>query len=58
VTSILVASALMTWLLQLAAGTATRSVWSLGLVLVAAGAALVGWASRHRPAEGPGALGR
>jgi len=41
VTSVLVASALITWLLELVAGTATAAGSSLGLVLIALGALLV-----------------
>jgi uncharacterized membrane protein len=44
VTSVLVASVLITWLLQLIAGTATAGASSLGLVLIAVGALLVVWA--------------
>jgi drug/metabolite transporter (DMT)-like permease len=47
VTSVLVASALVTWLLQLVAGTQTPRLDSLGLVLVALGAGLV--LAAHRP---------
>jgi drug/metabolite transporter (DMT)-like permease len=49
VTSVLVASALVTWLLQLAAGTTTLARNSLGLVLIALGALLVGWAMMRAP---------
>ncbi len=41
VTSVLAASALVTWLLELAAGSVTPATPALGLVLVAMGAALV-----------------
>jgi drug/metabolite transporter (DMT)-like permease len=41
VASILASSALITWLLQLVAGTATLSEGAIGLVLIGAGAALV-----------------
>ena len=44
VTSVLVASALVTWLLQLVAGTVTPVTSSIGLVLIAVGAGLVIWA--------------
>jgi drug/metabolite transporter (DMT)-like permease len=50
VTSVLVASVLITWLLQLMAGTASAAASSLGLILIALGAVLVLWASVHRPA--------
>lgn len=48
VTSVLVASALITWLLQLVAGTATPAPASLGLVLIAAGALLVALSATRR----------
>jgi drug/metabolite transporter (DMT)-like permease len=48
VTSVLVASALITWLLQLAAGTITLARNSLGLVLIALGALLVSRAMMRR----------
>ena len=48
VTSVLVASALITWLLQVIAGTVTPAASSLGLVLIALGAALVAWAASNR----------
>ena len=41
VTSVLASSALITWLLQLTAGTATFGISSLGLALIALGAGLV-----------------
>jgi drug/metabolite transporter (DMT)-like permease len=44
VTSVLVASALITWLLQLVAGTVTPLTSSVGLVLIGVGAGLVIWA--------------
>ncbi len=44
VTSVLVASALITWLLQLVAGTVTPVTSSIGLVLIGVGASLVIWA--------------
>lgn len=50
VTSVLVASALITWLLELVAGTATAAGSSLGLVLIALGALLVVGASVLRVA--------
>ena len=49
VTSILVASALITWSLQLVAGTVVPAPNSLGLVLIALGAGLLVWAARRRP---------
>ena len=49
VTSILVASALITWSLQLVAGTVVPAPSSLGLVLIALGAGLLVWAARRRP---------
>ena len=49
VTSILVASALVTWTLQLVAGTAVPAPSSLGLLLIAAGVILLFWAVRRRP---------
>jgi len=51
VTSVLVGSALITWLLQAAAGTAPTSPAALGLLLIAAGTGLVVWlgASRGSP---------
>ncbi|HTZ08532.1 MAG TPA: EamA family transporter [Acidimicrobiales bacterium] len=48
VTSVLVAGALVTALLQLAAGTSSLGAQALGLVLVAVGAALVGGAALRR----------
>jgi hypothetical protein len=48
VTSVLVASALITWLLQLGAGVAAPVRSSLGLVLIAMGAGLVVWAGAVR----------
>jgi uncharacterized membrane protein len=48
VTSVLVASALITWLLQVIAGSVTPAASSLGLVLIAVGAALVAWAASNR----------
>jgi drug/metabolite transporter (DMT)-like permease len=49
VTSVLVGGALVTWLLQALAGTASTGVRSLGLALVAAGTAMTLWAvARHR----------
>lgn len=50
VTSVLVGSALVTWLLQAAVGTATMVPRTVGLLAVAAGAGLVAWASRRHPA--------
>jgi drug/metabolite transporter (DMT)-like permease len=51
VTSVLVASVLLTWLLQLMAGTASAAASSsLGLILIALGAVLIVWASVHRQA--------
>ena len=41
VTSVLVASALVTWILQALTGTAPRTLSTLGLILIAAGALLV-----------------
>lgn len=46
VTSILVASALITWTLQLIAGAVVPAPNSLGLVLIALGAGLLLWAAR------------
>lgn len=51
VTSVLVASALLTWILQLGAGTVTPVTSSLGLVLIGVGAALVIWASTTRASQ-------
>ena len=48
VTSVLVASAAVTWLLQLVAGTVTPVTSTIGLVLIAAGAGLVIWAGVTR----------
>jgi drug/metabolite transporter (DMT)-like permease len=48
VTSVLVASALITWLLQLVAGTVTPAPSSLGLLLIVVGAVLVVWAGGTR----------
>jgi drug/metabolite transporter (DMT)-like permease len=48
VTSVLVASAVVTWLLQLVAGTAATTTATVGLVLIAAGAGLVIWAGAVR----------
>jgi drug/metabolite transporter (DMT)-like permease len=48
VTSVLVASALITWLLQLIAGTVTPVTSSLGLILIVVGAGLAIWASATR----------
>jgi drug/metabolite transporter (DMT)-like permease len=57
VTSILVASALVTWLLQAASGTAPPGSRSLGLVMIAVGAAVVAWASaRHAVSSTPRSL--
>ncbi len=50
VTSVLVASAVVTALLQAAAGTTSLAPQALGLVLVAAGASLVFWANLRRRA--------
>lgn len=47
VTSVLAASALLTWLLQLAWGTQTVSADAAGLVLVAAGALIIVFESRR-----------
>jgi drug/metabolite transporter (DMT)-like permease len=52
VTSVLVASALITWLLQLLAGTITPVTSSIGLTLIAAGAGLVIWAGATRARQG------
>src|ERR1039458_105067 len=61
VTSVLVASALITWLLQLGAGGAAPARSSLGLVLIAMGAGLVVWAgtvrSMHSTSARPSPLG-
>jgi drug/metabolite transporter (DMT)-like permease len=51
VTSVLVASALVTWLLQLVAGTVTPVTSSIGLVLIAVGAGLVIWAGVTKPSR-------
>ncbi|MGC1419461.1 MAG: DMT family transporter [Acidimicrobiales bacterium] len=48
VTSVLVASAVVTWLLQLMAGTAATTTATIGLVLIVAGAGLVVWAGAAR----------
>lgn len=48
VTSVLVASAPITWLLQVAAGTSTPAASSLGLVLIGAGGCLVAVAAHRR----------
>jgi type IV secretory pathway TrbD component len=45
---VLVASAVVTWLLQLVAGTAATTTATVGLVLIAAGAGLVIWAGAVR----------
>ena len=58
VTSVLVASALVTALLQAAAGTTSLAPQALGLVLVAAGAGVViGAGLRHPSAPGRDAAG-
>jgi uncharacterized membrane protein len=61
VTSVLVVSALITWLLQLGVGSATPVTSSLGLVLIALGAGLVVWAgtvgSMRRTSPRPSPLG-
>lgn len=49
VTSILVGSALVTALLQAAAGTASLAPQALGLVLIAVGAGIVVWMGLHHP---------
>jgi drug/metabolite transporter (DMT)-like permease len=49
VTSILVGSALVTALLEAAAGTASLAPQALGLVLIAAGAGVVVWMGLHHP---------
>jgi drug/metabolite transporter (DMT)-like permease len=54
VTSILVGSALVTALLQAAAGTASLAPQALGLALIAVGAGTVVWMGFHRPEGGPG----
>jgi len=51
VTSVLVASAVVTWLLQLVAGTAATTTATVGLVLIAAGAGLVIWAGAFERCE-------
>jgi len=48
VTSVLVASAVITWLLQLLAGTAATTTATVGLLLIGAGAGLVIWAGAAR----------
>jgi uncharacterized membrane protein len=48
VSSVLVASALVTWLLQLLAGTVTPAPASLGLLLIGVGAFLVLWGATRR----------
>jgi drug/metabolite transporter (DMT)-like permease len=53
VTSVLVASALITWLLQLGAGTVTPVTSSVGLVLIGVGAGLVIWAGATRVLRTP-----
>jgi drug/metabolite transporter (DMT)-like permease len=53
VTSVLVGSAVVTWLLQLIAGTATPVASSLGLILIVVGVALVAWLSLHRLIDRP-----
>jgi drug/metabolite transporter (DMT)-like permease len=58
VTSVLVASAPLTWLLQVTVGTTTPAPSSLGLVLVGIGAALVLWARPERPTRRPRAIPR
>ena len=57
VTSVLVSSALITWLLQLAAGTTVVSGNTIGLVLIGAGATLVLVGARGRSAWTKPALG-
>ncbi|HET6964110.1 MAG TPA: EamA family transporter [Acidimicrobiales bacterium] len=52
VTSVLVGSAVITWLLQTASGTAAPAPRSLGLLLIAVGAAAVLWSAARRPASG------
>ena len=47
VTAVLASAALVTWLLQLVAGTTTVSGDTIGLVLIAVGATLVLWRARH-----------
>ena len=54
VTSVLVGSALVTWLLQLAAGTATPAPGAYGLLLVAAGVGLVTWMAVGQPTRRAG----
>lgn len=59
VTSVLVASALVTWLLQTASGAVSPAPEALGLLLVAAGAGTVAWMSRRRVSSDPaGAIAR
>ena len=48
VTSVLVGSAVVTWLLQLIAGSATPVASSLGLILIMAGVVLVAWTALRR----------
>jgi len=48
VTSVLVASVVVTWLLQVLAGTATPTLESGGLILIALGVGLVGWSGLSR----------
>jgi hypothetical protein len=48
VTSVLVASAAVTWLLQLVAGTVTPVTSTIGFALIAAGVGLVIWAGATR----------
>jgi drug/metabolite transporter (DMT)-like permease len=57
VTSVLVSSALITWLLQLAAGTTVVSGNTIGLVLIGAGATLVLVGARGRAAWSTPVLG-
>jgi drug/metabolite transporter (DMT)-like permease len=47
VTAVLASAALVTWLLQLVAGTTTVSGDTIGLVLIGVGATLVLWRARH-----------
>ena len=51
VTSVLVASVVVTWLLQVLVGTATPAIGSAGLVLIAIGVGLVGWSGVSRRFE-------
>ena len=48
VTSVLVGSAVVTWLLQLVAGSATPVASSLGLIFIVVGVVMVAWTSLRR----------